>query len=175
MENYLKGLAELLWPSADKAGITICVEAPAEEVVFDAGLLSPALINLCANAIKASRRGDTVWLQGGIDHSRLFTLWTVKDHGHGLPSALADRLRDSFAAGEVMPGTMGIGMGLTVVVTNVRAMGGTLSLNTPQNTTAESGVTTVIRLPFEERREHSDSASERIRRRIQLLPIKTLG
>jgi signal transduction histidine kinase len=173
MEHYLKELAELLWPSADKAGVTICVEASTEEAFFNPELLSPALINLCANAIKASRRGDTVWLQGTIDRSRSLSVWTVKDHGHGLPSALADRMRDVFAAGEVMPGTTGIGMGLTVAVTNVRAMGGTLSLATSPTATAKQGVTIIIRLPFDEGQGHSDSASERIRRRTQLLPIKT--
>ena len=174
MEHYLKGLAELLWPCADKAGVTIRVEASTEEVFFDPELLSPALINLCANAIKASRRDGTVWLRGEIDRHRSEILWTVKDNGHGLPSAFADRLRDSFAAGEVIPGTQGIGMGLTVVVTNVRAMAGTLSLAAPTTATAESGVTIVIRLPFGEGLGHRDSASERIRRRLQIHPIKTL-
>ena len=89
----------------------------------------------------------------------------MKDHGHGLPSALADRMRDVFAAGEVMPGTTGIGMGLTVAVTNVRAMGGTLSLTTSLTAPAEPGVTIAIRLPFHEDKGHSDSASQRIRRR----------
>lgn len=174
MEHYLKELAELLWPSADKAGVTICVEASTEEAFFNPELLSSALINLCANAIKASRRGDIIYLQGTIDRSRSLTIWTVKDHGHGLPSALADRMRDVFAAGEVMPGTTGIGMGLTVAVTNVRAMGGTLSLAASPTATAEQGVTIVIRLPFDKGQGHSDSASERIRRRTQLPPIKTL-
>jgi K+-sensing histidine kinase KdpD len=73
-----------------------------------------------------------------------------------------------------MPGITGIGMGLTVAVTNVRAMGGTLSLATSPTATAEQGVTIIIRLPFDEGQGHSDSASERIRRRTQLLPIKTL-
>ncbi len=165
MEHYLKELAELLWPSADKAGVTICVEASTEEAFFNPELLSPALINLCANAINASRRGDTVWLQGAIDAQRTSIVWTVKDHGQGLPSTMADRLRDAFAAGQVIPGTQGIGMGLTVVVTNVRAMGGTLTLTTALAEPAEAGVTIAIRLPFQEIKGHSDSASERIRRR----------
>ena len=172
MEQYLKGLAELLWPSADKAGVTVCVDAPCEEVSINPDLLSPVLINLCANAIKASRRGDTVWLQGAIDAQRTSILWTVKDHGQGLPSAMADRLRDAFAAGEVIPGTQDIGMGLTVVVTNVRAMGGTLTLATSLAAPAEAGVTIVIRLPFHEDKGYSDSASERIRRRRGVVGLK---
>jgi K+-sensing histidine kinase KdpD len=168
MEQYLNGLAELLWPSSDKAGVIIRVDASTEDVSINPDLLSPALINVCANAIKASRRGDTVWLKGAIDHQRTSILWTVKDQGHGIPSAMAERMRATFAAGEVIPGTLGIGMGLTVAVTNVRALGGTLSLVTAD----EAGVTIVIQVPLHESQGHSDSASERIKRRIQHLPIK---
>ena len=163
MEQYLKGLAELLWPTADRAGVTVRVDASSEEVSINPDLLSPVLINLCANAIKASRRGDTVWLQGAIDAQRTSIRWTVKDHGHGLPNAMADRLHDAFAAGEVIPGTQGIGMGLTVVVTNVRAMSGTLTLAPSTSAPVEAGVTIVIRLPIDQ--GHSDSVSERSRRR----------
>ena len=76
---------------------------------------------------------------------------------------MADRLHDAFAAGEVIPGTQGIGMGLTVVVTNVRAMSGTLTLAPSTSAPVQAGVTIVIRLPIDQ--GHSDSASERIRRR----------
>jgi hypothetical protein len=83
----------------------------------------------------------------------------------GAQAPLADRMRDVFAAGEVMPGTTGIGMGLTVAVTNVRAMGGTLTLTTALAAPTEAGVTIAIRLPFQEDKGHSDSASQSIRRR----------
>ena len=168
MDQYLKGLAELLWPSADKACVIVQVDASSEEVSINPDLLSPVLINLCANAIKASHRGDTVWLQGAIDAQRTSILWTVKDHGHGLPSAMADRLRDAFAAGEVIPGTQGIGLGLTVVVTNVRAMSGTLTLAPSTTSPVEAGVAIVVRIPIDQVKGHSDSASERVRRRRSL-------
>ena len=89
--------------------------------------------------------------------------------------AMADRMRNDFtageddlAAGEVIPGAVGIGMGLTVVVTNVRAMGGTLNLVTA----GEAGATIIIRLTFDESHSHSDTASERIRRRLHRIPFK---
>ena len=80
-------------------------------------------------------------------------------------NALADRMRDVFAAGEVMPGTTGIGMGLTYAVTNVRAMGGTLPLTTSLAAPAKAGVTIAFRLPFHEDKGHSDFTSERVCRR----------
>jgi signal transduction histidine kinase len=162
MHDYLSGLAELMRPQAAKAGITIQVDATAEAVQIDPGLLSPVLINLCANAVRAGSAGGHLWLKGQIDQQHGETHWTVQDDGPGLPQALADRLRDAFTRGEVIPGTPGIGMGLTLALANVRALGGSLSL---LNQSAP-GVTILIRLPLPERnRQPSATASERIRRK----------
>ena len=48
----------------------------------------------------------------------------------------------------MIPGTTGIGMGLTIVVTNARTMGGTLTPATSLAVPAEASVKIAIRLPF---------------------------
>jgi two-component system sensor histidine kinase KdpD len=162
MHEYLSGLADLMRPQAEKAGITIQVEAPPDAVQLDPALLSPILINLCANALRAGTSGGQVWLKGRIDPQHGETQWTVQDNGPGLPEALAARLREAFTRGEVLPGTPGIGMGLTLALANVRTLGGSLVLLNQ----SEPGVTIVIRLPVPESdRQQTPTASERIRRR----------
>ena len=161
MREYLDGLAALMRPQAEKNGITLQVDAPADAVPLDAALLSPVLINLCANAIRAGKPGGTVWLKGQLDSGRGELWWTVKDNGPGLPALLAERVRDAFNRGEVVPGTPGIGMGLTLALANVRTLGGSLSLLNQ----AEPGVTILVRLPLNDgRRSTPQTASERIRR-----------
>ena len=159
LQDYLNGLADLMRPQAAKAGLTLRVDAQPEAVVIDPALLSPVLINLCANAIRAGKPGGWVSLVGRLDQQRGETHWTVQDNGPGLPLDLADRLREAFTRGEVLPGTPGIGMGLTLVLANVRALGGTLLL---QNQSGP-GVTILVRLPLAGRTP-SPTASERIRR-----------
>jgi signal transduction histidine kinase len=162
MREYLDSLAALMRPRAEEAGITLQVEAPVDAVPLDAALLSPVLVNLCANAIRAGRPGGTVWLRGQIDTAHGETWWTVKDNGRGLPEDLVDRVRDAFNRGEVVPGTPGIGMGLTLALANVRTLGGSLALLNQ----ADPGVTILVRLPLAEgRRATPPTASERIRRR----------
>lgn len=162
MHDYLSGLAELMRPQAMKAGITLHVDAPTEAVHVDPALLSPVLINLCANAIRAGSTGGLVWLKGQIDQQHGETHWTVKDNGPGLPEALTDRLREAFIRGEVIPGTPGIGMGLTLALANVRILGGSLMLLNQ----SEPGVTILVRLPLSGNvRQVAPTASERIRRR----------
>lgn len=162
MHDYLSGLAELMRPQATKVGITIHVEAPPDAVQIDPGLLSPILINLCANAIRAGRNGGQIWLSGRIDPQHGETHWTVKDNGPGLPEDLAARLREAFTRGEVLPGTPGIGMGLTLALANARTLGGSLVL---LNQSAP-GVAILVRLPLpESTRQQTPTASERIRRR----------
>lgn len=162
MHEYLSGLAELMRPRAEQAGITIRVDAPPDAVHLDPALLSPVLINLCANALRAGGRGSSVLLQGRIDQQQGETQWTVQDDGPGLPEPLAVRLREAFTRGEVLPGTPGIGMGLTLALANVRTLGGSMALLNRSG----PGVTIVVRLPLlDSARRQTATASERIRRR----------
>lgn len=162
MHDYLSGLADLMRPQAEKAGITIQVEAPPDAVQLDPALLSPILINLCANALRAGISGGQVWLKGRIDQQHGEIQWTVQDNGPGLAEPLAVRLREAFTRGEVLPGTPGIGMGLTLALANARTLGGSLALLNQ----SEPGVTILIRLPVPDSdRQQTPTASERIRRR----------
>lgn len=162
MRDYLTGLADLMRSPAAKAGVTLRVDAPTDAVEIDPALLSPVLINLCANAIRAGSTGGLVWLKGQIDQQRGEIHWTVKDNGPGLTPELAERLREAFTRGEVIPGTPGVGMGLTLALANVRTLGGSLVLLNQ----SEPGVTILIRLPLTgNTRQNSPTASERIRRR----------
>lgn len=161
LRDYADGLAALMRSQADKAGVTLVVDAPTDAIALDPGLLSPVLINLLANAVHAGRPGGTVWLKAQLDTTRGEIWWTVKDNGPGLPDHLLERVREAFIRGEVLPGTPGIGMGLTLALANVRMLNGTMSLLNQ----ADPGVTILVRLPLGNgRRGSTPTASERIRR-----------
>jgi len=161
LDAYLNGLADLLRPQAEKNGMTIQIEAPPDAVPIDQALLSPVLVNLCVNALKAGHPGGTVRLRAIRQNERDDTQWTVQDDGPGLPPGLAERLRDAFTRGEILPGIPGIGMGLTLALANVRALGGTMRLVDQ----TEPGVTIIVHLPGSSGPPAAGTASEWIRRR----------
>jgi signal transduction histidine kinase len=126
LDQYLARIAELLRPVAQRRDLRLEASAPPERAPVDARLLTPALINLAANALKAGHvRAVGLAVALAADGS---TCWTVADDGSGLEPGLAERVRAACARGEVLPGEPGFGLGLALVLANARALGGRLEL-----------------------------------------------
>ena len=124
--DYLARVADLLAPTAARRGLRIETAAAVPRAVIDPRLLTPVLVNLAANAIRATSAG-TVLLR--VDASEGGgTRWSVIDTGPGIEAGLASRIEDACARGEVLPGTAGLGLGLALALTNTRALGGRLRL-----------------------------------------------
>jgi signal transduction histidine kinase len=123
---YLANVVELLRPLAERHQRTLTIDATPGKAMLDTRLLTPVLVNLAANALRAAGNGpvklSALIADGGG------TRWIVSDLGPGIASDLAARIRDACERGEVLPGTPGIGLGLAVALANVRALGGTLQL-----------------------------------------------
>lgn len=107
----------------------------------DAILLQNALRNVLDNAIKYTPAGSTlsVTLQETNDQAVV----TVQDNGPGFPKDDIDGLRYRFARGGNAAGTIGSGLGLTIVEDVVTAHGGRLTLSNTEG----SGACVTISLP----------------------------
>lgn len=139
LEDYLAGVVELLRPLAASRGGSVSV-AGTGRATLRPELLTPVLVNLASNALRA-RRGVCVSIRSSVTANG--TRWLVEDDGPGIEEALAARIADACARGEVLPGSVGLGLGLAVVLANLRALGGRITLDNRPG----QGVTFAIELP----------------------------
>ncbi len=119
-------------------------------VVGDPGRLRQVLVNLLANAVKFTARGD-VRLEADADldlQSRRATLrLAVRDTGVGIAADQLARLFEPFAPGEdASPRRLrGSGLGLTICKRLVDALGGTIDAHSVE----QAGATFVVTLPID--------------------------
>lgn len=150
IDEYLSGVADLLRPLAQQRGGAVLASGEGSCQVRPA-LLTPILVNLVSNALRAGR-GVTVRLSARGEAG--MCLWTVQDDGPGIEAELAARIADACTRGEVLPGTPGIGLGLSVVLANLRALDGTIVCHNSPGT----GVRFELSIP-----ERSGSGSSTLR------------
>jgi two-component system, OmpR family, sensor histidine kinase AdeS len=128
--DYLSGVAELLRPLAQQRGGRVSATGDGS-VHLRPDLMTPILVNLVSNPLRI-RRDVSVRIHGKAENN--FSIWTIEDDGPGIEPELAQRITDACARGEVLPGTPGIGLGLSIVLANLRALGGTITCsNTPDH------------------------------------------
>jgi CheY-like chemotaxis protein len=112
--------------SSQAAGVEIRTRIPADlpNVLGDSRRVEQVLVNLLANAIKYSTRGQEVVLAASAegDSAHIF----VKDSGCGMSSDFLDRLFTKFehAEGSLTRETQGMGLGLAICRHIVQAHGG---------------------------------------------------
>jgi signal transduction histidine kinase len=139
--RYLADLVAILRPQAERLGVALQVDAPDAVVEADARLLSPILVNLAANGLRAAaaaeRGGKRLNLRARVDPNG--STWTIDDNGAGIAPALAERIAAACARGEVLPAEPGMGLGLALALANARALGGKVRLarNGPEGASFE--------------------------------------
>jgi signal transduction histidine kinase len=135
VDSLVAGVADLLRPVADAAGVTLVVDAvdPALTVRVDRGQLERSLINLGSNAVKFTPSGGraTIAAHQVDDQVRI----TVADTGIGipekdLPDLFARFFRASNATAAAIPGT---GLGLAIVRAIVEGHGGELEVDSVED------------------------------------------
>ena len=109
-------------------GCTVQTEVPADVplVAFDAQLMERVLVNLLENAAKYGAAPVVV----SVHATPTALVFTVRDHGPGLPAAWQGReaaLFDKFTRGEVESATPGVGLGLAICKAVVDAHGGDIT------------------------------------------------
>jgi signal transduction histidine kinase len=124
LAEYLGGVAELLRPLAQQRGGSVIVDGAGRSIVRP-DLLTPILVNLASNALRAGRHVQ-VRLAGRGDGGG--AQWTIEDNGPGIAEDLAKRIQDACSRCEVLPGTPGIGLGLSIVLANLRMLGGRITM-----------------------------------------------
>lgn len=124
-------VAATLAPLADKKGVTVRVEAPADLPRFraDAARTEQVLVNLGDNAVKFTPAGGTVTLRAAP--SGRFLAWSVADTGVGVPPDQAAHLFERFYQAEATlsgQARTGTGLGLSICKDIVEAHGGTIAV-----------------------------------------------
>ncbi len=110
-------------------GQAIQSQAPQELLIvpMEATLIQQALINLMENAIYHSGAAGPIAVE--VARCGDQAIFTVRDHGKGIDPARVERLFDGHIAQEEPPGDTrrGMGLGLSICASIVRAHGGSIS------------------------------------------------
>jgi signal transduction histidine kinase len=125
-------------PSADREWI---VAADAAVLAADAERLAYALDALIENAVKFTRQGDMISING--TRAGDTAVIEVRDTGPGIPVEHVERVFERFARADNGSGAGGTGLGLPIVKAIVEAHGGTIEIARPAN----GGVAVRMRLP----------------------------
>ena len=99
-------------------------------VPLDEQRLTQALLQLCDNAVKHTRPGDTVALGSSYDGTAA-RLW-VRDDGPGVDPDHREQIFERFGRSSVPEDDEGFGLGLSIVRAIARAHGGSVSLEDEQ-------------------------------------------
>jgi len=133
--SLVAGVADLLRPVADAAGVSLVVDAVDPELTIrvDRGQLERSLINLGSNAVKFTPAGGRATIAAKQVGGRVVI--TVTDTGIGIPEKdlpdLFDRFfRASNATAAAIPGT---GLGLAIVRAIVEGHGGELQVDSVED------------------------------------------
>ncbi|MEW6155961.1 MAG: ATP-binding protein [Verrucomicrobiota bacterium] len=111
----------------------------------DEGLLRHIFSNLLTNAVKYSAAGEPVLLEAarGVRGARE-AVFTIEDHGIGIPAVDQDRLFNAFHRGENVAHLPGTGLGLVIVKRCVELHRGKIQIQSAVG----QGTTVVVQLPL---------------------------
>lgn len=137
----------LVRPLADQKGLHIRVDGPAQHMRLrtDPGKLRQILVNLLANAVKFSARGDIVLRIEESDVGER-VVFEVSDSGRGIAAEYHERIFEPFWRSESTSARRpeGTGLGLSVARQLARLLGGDLRLTA---SAPGQGSTFVVSLP----------------------------
>jgi signal transduction histidine kinase len=141
VNSIIRDLAKISRDSLlEKSGIRLELKLEPELPLIrsDTNKLKQVFINLLKNASEAMPKGGTVHLQSRYRHGEPPSVEVqVRDEGSGIPEKIRSSLFEPFTSSKGREG-----LGLTIVYTIVRELGGTLSYDT-----GDGGTTFKVRLP----------------------------
>jgi signal transduction histidine kinase len=116
--------ADHLWSQARAKTIKVTAEPNNDEVLLtaDRSLVSRAVINLVANAVKFTDEGGKVECRAWFEDGE--AVCSVSDNGRGMPPEQLARLFERFNRGGAARSSGGAGLGLAFVQTVVERHGG---------------------------------------------------
>ncbi|MDP1785768.1 PAS domain-containing sensor histidine kinase [Nitrosomonas sp.] len=139
ISHLLAELQQVIEPQMIQHGLQLIVHDLSEtgSLMTDRQALCGAMINLLENAMQASSPGDQIILTGNLEEENI--VLSVHDDGPGIDAALQERLFEPFFTTR----SEGTGLGLAIVRGVIQSMGGSVQINSSQDT----GTEFVIRLP----------------------------
>ncbi len=140
MQPLVLDAVELYAPIASERGIVLDAQTVACTLRGDTDQLFQLVANLLDNALKYATRGTRVTLHLYDDGDAIHLI--VGDHGAGIPAADRERVFDRFVRLEEHRGSIGSGLGLSLVRAIAHRHGGNVTLedNSP-------GLRVRVRLP----------------------------
>jgi cell cycle sensor histidine kinase DivJ len=131
---------------AQEKGVVLRPEMPEAPLTFSADSrgFRQVLINLLSNAIKFTPKGGQVWLAVSVEGGRLKII--VRDSGIGMSESVLARIGQPFEQASNNPSHAreGTGLGLSLVRAIVTQHGGTLDIQSGEN----SGTSVTVFLPL---------------------------
>ncbi|MBN1477590.1 hypothetical protein JXA47_12615 [Candidatus Sumerlaeota bacterium] len=108
-------------------GLTLCAQPTVPDTVFDRSCLFDTLENLIRNAIDACDKngGGGIRVTTGCDAERGEVWFEVADDGLGIPEEIRPRIFEPFFTTK---GKQGTGLGLSLCLKNINAMGGHIAV-----------------------------------------------
>jgi signal transduction histidine kinase len=153
LDAALLALAKEEAPLLERAGAELRVSAPAMTVRGHEELLWHVFSNLLANALKYRGNGRTCEIRIEVAREDGCAVVRVRDNGIGLSPAQLARAFERFY--QASASSEGAGVGLSICVKALEAMGGSIVL---ESGGLGAGVTAVVRLPLAESPEAAASA-----------------
>jgi signal transduction histidine kinase len=141
MAAILQEVCQMHREIAPKASISQALGARTLPMTGDRNLLSQAVSNLLANAIKYSPGNEPIAVSAGIEGGDIVV--TVADHGIGIPQADIGRLFERYYRGRNVSGVVGTGVGLYLVKIVVDLHGGSIAVESREG----EGSRFTLRLP----------------------------
>lgn len=136
LADVARRAASALQPRLDEAGLELEADLGSAPLLGDSQQLYQVVLNLLANASRASRGGQRLHLATAIEDGA--TVLRVEDHGQGIPVEHLDRIWDPFFT----TGNGGTGLGLPIVRRIVEEHGGRIVVE------SEVGVGTQVTARF---------------------------
>jgi signal transduction histidine kinase len=137
----------------DNIALDIQADADIGSFTADDRRLRQILFNLLANAVGFSPPGSTITL--GAERRPDAVVFTVADHGPGIPPEVQDRVFNWFESHSQGSGHRGAGLGLSIVRSFVELHGGTVTLDS----VVGQGTTVTCEFPVEHHIEPQRSAA----------------
>ena len=137
-------------------GYEISVSVPEDllMVPMDSRLMLQVLVNLLDNAVKHCAKKDGIHISVKKDTAKEEAVFKVADEGEGISAEDLPNIFQTFYTSRIKPvdAQKGIGLGLTICESIVRAHGGRI---TAVNRTDSPGAAFIFTLPLEERSEQA--------------------
>lgn len=165
LHQLIRGTMALFEPMAQKKHISlqphIAPEAP-YLLIGDARMLKQILVNLIGNAVKFTEQGEvSLFVEAeDVTDAGCTLRFEISDTGIGIPETAQAHIFEQFtqADGSVTRRYGGSGLGMTIVRSLVRLMGGSIDF------TSQEGVGTIFRvwLPFNAQQQAASTVARKL-------------